>query len=75
MTQDECMILFSDISEIQILRHKLMDAMAEQRKRFHSGKISRRKFHKTRLAWMETEAELRREVTRLYDIGYTHGCF
>ena len=75
MTQEECMILFSDISEIQGIRHELMDEMAEWRQKLISGKMTKKRFHRRRLKWLDSESRLRKEVTHMYDIGYARGCF
>jgi hypothetical protein len=68
-------MLFSDISEVQRIRHELMDEMAGWRQKLISGKMTKKRFHRRRLNWLESEARLRKEVTHMYDIGYARGCF
>ena len=75
MTEEECMTLFADISEIQRIRHELMDEMAVWRQKLISGKMTKKRFHRRRLKWLDSEARLRKEVTHMYDIGYARGCF
>lgn len=69
------MILFADISEIQRIRHELMDEMAEWRQKLNNGEMTKKRFHRRRLKWLDSEARLRKEVTHMYDIGYARGCF
>lgn len=74
-SQEDCMQLFRDISEIQSTRREAMNRMSQDTATFEAGNMSQGRFRKKREAWLESEGRQRNHVTFLYDIGYEHGCF
>ena len=75
MSQDECMSLFDDISDVQAERQRQMEKMSDTTRAYKSERMSKGRYHHRRISWLETERRLRTHVTKLYDIGYTRGCF
>ena len=74
-SQQDCMNLFQSINDIQKQRKLYMLKMDKDISKFKAGKMSKKTFHKKREEWITDEAELRRFVTTLYDVGYDHKCF
>jgi hypothetical protein len=74
-SQADCRRLFSDIHEVQAVRHDLMDKMSRTTRAYKQDKMTKARFHRKRETWLARENQLRADVTFLYDIGYEYGCF
>jgi hypothetical protein len=64
-----------NINEIQDKRHAGMERMDKTTQRFKVEKMSKKRYHKKRLTWLNEEKHLRKLVGELYDIGYEYRCF
>ena len=74
-SKEDCMQLFADILDVQKEREIGFIQMEIDVKALEAGKMSVRKFRKRRVEWQKKENVLRARVTRMYDVGYKHGCF
>jgi hypothetical protein len=75
LQQGDCIGVFEEILLIQDLRDQLSSQMQMISSARKQKTIGRTKYIAAFNTWLEKEAELREDVTALYDMAYSKGCF
>ena len=72
---DKCYSYYEQILDIQDRRKMFQDGLDVLFDLYAQGKLSKNELDNTVALWHTVETSLRAEVTSLYDIAYTEGCF